>query len=250
MRKTLIVIDMQNDFITGPLGTEEARAIVPKVKKKIEEYDNRGDDRIIFTKDTHESDYLETLEGKHLPIKHCIEDTHGWDLCRDLRIPSKSYIWEKETFGYTEWPHWLVSGDFEIVGVCTDICVISNALILKAMFPESEITVDASCCAGTTPENHKAALAVMKSCHINIIGETDDTIVEKTDDICDCYHKQKESRIDHYEITGRPVYHDVEIGRCFGTLERDECRCGGEKAKCDFYAHVREQANKNEEKEK
>lgn len=171
MRKTLIVIDMQNDFITGPLGTEEARAIVPKVKDKILRCLELGY-RIIFTKDTHDGkNYLESSEGKHLPIEHCIEDTYGWDIHSDLPIPSKAFIWEKESFGYTDWPYWLCTSDFEIVGVCTDICVISNALILKADFPESEITVDASCCAGTNPENHKAALAVMKSCHINIIGE-------------------------------------------------------------------------------
>lgn len=170
MIKTLIVIDMQNDFITGPLGTEEARAIVPRVAKKIEEYAERKD-RLIFTQDTHGEDYLETNEGKHLPVEHCNITTDGWRICPDLPVPWVSEIIGKRTFGILDWYGPLCEADIEIVGVCTDICVISNALILKSTFPEANITVDASCCAGTTPENHKAALAVMKSCHINIIGE-------------------------------------------------------------------------------
>lgn len=174
--KTLIVIDMQNDFINGALGTPEAQAIVPKVKKKIEEYLDHGD-KIIFTRDTHHSDYLQTQEGRKLPIKHCIVGTHGWDICSELTtraIPFvNAYCINKYSFGYFNWVEWYeeLSGDIEIVGLCTDICVVSNALILKANFPETEITVDASCCAGTTPENHKAALQVMKCCQINVVGE-------------------------------------------------------------------------------
>ena len=173
MSKTLIVVDMQNDFITGPLGAPEAQTIVPKVKAKIEEYQYRGD-QIIFTKDTHYDNYLRTSEGKHLPIKHCIVNTDGWDIVTEL----KSYVSKratKHTFGYNCWdiPYFNLerSDSIELVGVCTDICVVSNALILKAEYPEIEITVDASCCAGTTPENHKAALQVMKCCYINVIGE-------------------------------------------------------------------------------
>jgi len=172
MRKTLIVIDMQNDFITGPLGTEEARAIVPNVQKKIDEYSERHD-LIIFTRDTHRPNYLNTHEGKYLPVTHCIEESRGHDIYDELRLPwmEDMFFANKSPFERLSWPNRECMNNIEIIGVCTDICVVSNALILRSQFPESEITVDASCCAGTTPENHKAALAVMKSCHINIIGE-------------------------------------------------------------------------------
>lgn len=170
MGKILIVVDMQNDFITGSLGTKEAQAIVPNVKKKIEEYNARGYE-IFCTKDTHFEDYLETNEGKNLPIKHCIKYTNGWDISKELNVDNAMFI-NKNTFGYSGWRGFsLDNDDIEIVGLCTDICVISNALILKAAYPEINITVDANCCAGTTPENHKAALTVMKSCQINVIGE-------------------------------------------------------------------------------
>lgn len=174
MRKKLIVIDMQNDFIDGALGTPEAQAIVPNVKKKIEEYESRGDE-IIFTRDTHESDYLNTNEGKHLPVEHCIYRTNGWRVCAEFDTFKHTVI-DKYTFGFIDWKRWIMFGndnnlEIEIVGLCTDICVVSNALILKAMFPEANITVDASCCAGVTPESHKAALTTMKMCQINVIGE-------------------------------------------------------------------------------
>mgnify|MGYP003308767845 CR=1 FL=1 len=174
--KTLIVIDMQNDFIDGALGTPEAQAIVPKVKKKIEEYISRGD-KVLFTRDTHyRHHYLDSLEGKNLPVEHCINGTGGWMIERSLQEFVRIYdgnVVNKYTFGYPDWKERLgwVNGPIELVGLCTDICVVSNALILKANFPETEITVDASCCAGTTPENHKAALQVMKCCQINVIGE-------------------------------------------------------------------------------
>lgn len=167
--KTLIVVDMQFDFTYGSLGTKEARDIIPRVQKKIEEYHKRGD-RIIFTRDTHEPDYLETHEGKNLPVPHCMRWSNGWEIVDRLYTPGCLYV-DKYTFG---WPHWdsmLTDPEIEIVGLCTDICVISNALILRSLYPESDITVDASCCAGTTPEKHKAALSVMKSCQINIINE-------------------------------------------------------------------------------
>ena len=169
--KTLIVIDMQRDFIDGALGTPEAQAIVSNVKKKIEEYDAR-EDAIIFTRDTHFENYLETSEGKNLPVKHCIMGTHGWQIAGGLEVPCCRYI-NKPTFGWTGWGTlaFEVGDEIEIVGLCTDICVVSNALILKAMFPETHITVDASCCAGVTPESHKAALTTMKMCQINVIGE-------------------------------------------------------------------------------
>ena len=170
MKKTLIVIDMQNDFISGSLGSNEAQAIVPNVKKKIEEYKARGDE-IIFTRDTHQSDYLETNEGKHLPVKHCINGTYGWIIADAVNYPEYKHI-NKRTFGYTLWNYEFDElEDVELVGLCTDICVVSNALILKAQFPNANITVDASCCAGVTPASHQAALTTMKMCQINVIGE-------------------------------------------------------------------------------
>lgn len=169
MKKTLIVIDMQNDFIDGALGTKEAQAIVPNVKKKIEEYKARGDE-IIFTRDTHQNDYLKTNEGKHLPVEHCINGTYGWIIADAVSYPEYRHI-NKRTFGYTLWDYEGEFEEIELIGLCTDICVVSNALILKATFPEINITVDASCCAGVTPESHKAALTTMKMCQINVIGE-------------------------------------------------------------------------------
>ena len=167
--KTLIVIDMQNDFIDGALGTPEAQAIVPNVKKKIEEYDAR-EDAIIFTRDTHFDSYLSTNEGKNLPVKHCIVDTHGWKIADGLEVPCARYI-DKPTFGWTGWGRLeFEDGDeIEIVGLVADICVISNALILKALFPECKIIVDSKCTAGTTNENYQSALNIMRSCQIEVI---------------------------------------------------------------------------------
>lgn len=165
MKRTLIVVDMQNDFIDGSLGTKEAQAIVENVKKKIEQYRANGDE-IIFTRDTHQADYLQTPEGKELPVEHCIEGTHGWEIAEGIDLPDCLHI-DKPTFGWTKWNQY----DFEtieLVGLCTDICVVSNALILKAYFPEAEISVDASCCAGVTPESHEAALTTMKMCQIHV----------------------------------------------------------------------------------
>ena len=166
--KTLIVVDMQNDFIDGSLGTKEAQAIVPNVKKKIQEYKNRGDE-IIFTRDTHQSDYLDTPEGKKLPVVHCIEGPKGWQIADGLEVEGCTYI-DKPTFGWTHWNERTFQ-EIEMVGLCTDICVVSNALILKATFPSVEITVDASCCAGVTPQTHLAALETMKMCQILVTGE-------------------------------------------------------------------------------
>lgn len=178
--KTLIVVDMQNDFISGSLGTAEAAAIVPNVKKKIKEYIDNGD-RVIFTRDTHDRNYLETNEGKHLPVVHCIKGTSGWEIPADIDIAECEHI-DKPTFGWMHWMHIISDSgkfylrddyftDIELVGLCTDICVVSNALILKTHYPNAGITVDASCCAGVTPETHKAALDTMRMCQINIIGE-------------------------------------------------------------------------------
>jgi nicotinamidase-related amidase len=183
--KTLIVVDMQNDFIDGALGTKEAVAIVSNVKKKIEHAISKGD-MIIYTRDTHFENYLNTKEGKKLPVEHCIYGTKGWSIPDEL-FPRADYknafVIDKYTFGSCELPTMLRKmfvedekmfdcNEIELVGLCTDICVVSNALLLKAEFyNELEITVDASCCAGVTPESHKAALLTMKMCQINVIGE-------------------------------------------------------------------------------
>ena len=164
--KTLIVIDMQNDFIDGSLGTEEAVGIVEKVKAKIQEYKDHGD-RIIFTRDTHHDNYMETNEGKHLPVVHCIEGTEGWQI-RDGLYVEGSEIINKPSFGFTGWVNYEFD-EVELVGLCTDICVVSNALIIKALFPEIKVNVDSSCCAGVTPESHDAALKTMQMCQVEVI---------------------------------------------------------------------------------
>lgn len=166
MKKTLIVIDMQKDFIDGALGTKEAQSIVENVKKKIAQYRENGDE-IIFTRDTHQQNYLDTNEGKHLPVAHCIEGTEGWQIPEELEVPGAIYI-NKPSFGYTKWEEYALE-EVELVGLCTDICVVSNALILKAIYPEIKVTVDASCCAGVTPQSHEAALTTMKMCQVEMI---------------------------------------------------------------------------------
>lgn len=176
--KILVVVDMQNDFITGSLGTDQAKAIVPNVKKKIKEAAKNGD-LIIYTRDTHYEDYLETQEGKKLPVEHCVYKSPGWKILDELLPPSayeRVEIIDKPTFGSYELVERIIDNnevtpydEIELVGVCTDICVVSNALMLKAAFWESpEISVDATCCAGVTPESHEAALKVMEMCQINV----------------------------------------------------------------------------------
>ena len=165
MKKTLIVVDMQKDFIDGALGTKEAVAIVANVKNKIAEYRANGDE-IIFTRDTHQADYLNTNEGKHLPVVHCVEGTEGWQIPEELQVPDAVYI-NKPTFGYLNWKEYDLE-DVELVGLCTDICVVSNALLIKALYPEIKVSVDASCCAGVTPESHEAALLTMKMCQVEV----------------------------------------------------------------------------------
>ncbi len=164
--KTLIVIDMQNDFIDGSLGTSEAVEIVENVKNKIKEYADRGDE-IIFTRDTHHENYMETNEGKHLPVVHCIEGTDGWQIRDGLYVEGSTVI-DKPSFGYTGWSEYSFE-EVELIGLCTDICVVSNALILKALFPEIKVSVDSSCCAGVTPESHEAALTTMKMCQVEVV---------------------------------------------------------------------------------
>ena len=168
MKKTLVVVDMQKDFIDGALGTKEAVAIVNNVKNKIAMYKENGDE-IIFTRDTHQENFMETNEGKHLPVVHCIEGTEGWKIGEGLEVEGALYI-DKPSFGYMNWKDYDLE-EVEIIGLCTDICVVSNALIIKATYPEIKVTVDASCCAGVTPETHKAALTTMKMCQVEVIGE-------------------------------------------------------------------------------
>ena len=173
MRKILIVIDMQNDFIDGALGTAEAAGIVGAVKEKIRSYDASD---IIYTMDTHEQDYMETQEGKNLPVPHCIRGTDGWAVRDDIaELLKGAECYEKPTFGSVRLAEDMLmlsaaeDIEIELIGLCTDICVISNALLLKAFMPEVKIAVDSSCCAGVTLEKHEAALETMRSCQVNVI---------------------------------------------------------------------------------
>ena len=176
--KILIVVDMQNDFIHGNLGSAEARAIIPAIQEKIAEYKENEKNLIFFTQDTHYSNYLTTQEGRFLPVEHCIKDTYGWQITPTLDTKNGLFV-EKEKFGYTDWigqfcQHEIINhqvDSIELVGVCTDICVVSNALILKAVFPEIPVIVDANCCAGTSVEAHNAALRTMRSCQVIVKGE-------------------------------------------------------------------------------
>lgn len=166
--KYLIVVDMQVDFISGSLGSAHAAAIVPKVLEKVKHYEGH----VIFTRDTHGTDYLTTQEGRKLPVVHCIKDTAGWQICEELR-PYTDDIVDKITFGSVELLRILREygepiEEIELCGLCTDICVISNAMILKASFPEVQITVDGNCCAGVTMESHQTALDAMRAVQINI----------------------------------------------------------------------------------
>ena len=166
--KFLIVVDMQVDFINGALGSAHAEAILPAVLKKVKEFDGK----IIFTRDTHENTYPDTQEGRKLPIPHCIVDTDGWQICADLRTYADTVV-DKPTFGSVALSK-LISGygqpieEIELCGLCTDICVISNAMILKAAFPEARITVDGAACAGVTPESHATALDAMRAVQIEV----------------------------------------------------------------------------------
>ena len=172
-KKVLLVIDMKNDFIDGALKNEEAMTIIENVNKKIERYRENGD-IIIFTRDTHDTNYLNTIEGKYLPIQHCIKGTQGWQISSKIKINADDEIIDKPTFGSLDLANYVATlepEEIELIGVCTDICVISNAMIMKAKFPEKEICVDATCCAGVTPKSHKNAIEAMKMCHIKIKGE-------------------------------------------------------------------------------
>ena len=172
MRKILVVVDMQRDFIDGSLGTKEAQSIVEAVKEKIRTYEPEN---VVATRDTHPENYLKTYEGRHLPVEHCIEGTDGWQLYPGIdELLSGCVIFDKPTFGSVKLAEYLKKLnaaspiEVEIVGLCTDICVISNALLIKAYLPEVNISVDPKCCAGVTPEKHSAAIETMRSCQIQI----------------------------------------------------------------------------------
>lgn len=174
MRKVLVVVDMQTDFVDGALGSNEAVAIVNNVVNKINEFDGE----IIVTYDTHQENYMETREGKYLPVPHCIENTDGWllnDKVEDALVGKGTTRIKKPTFGSVKLVDVLSDVDEKntevtLIGLCTDICVVSNAMLLKANYPEMNIVVDASCCAGVTVESHNAALTTMKMCQIDVIG--------------------------------------------------------------------------------
>ena len=172
--KILVVVDMQNDFITGSLGSAAAQTIVGPVAKRIEEFTGE----VVYTRDTHMPEYMQTQEGRKLPVMHCIKDTHGWQIDDRIPVRKDSKIFDKVTFGSVELAAYLVElnkkqtvDGVELVGLCTDICVISNAFLIKAALPECEITVDASLCRGVSDESHKNALAAMRVCQINVINE-------------------------------------------------------------------------------
>lgn len=174
MKKFLIAVDLQKDFVDGALGTKEAVSIIPAAAKKIKDFDGK----IFVTYDTHFDDYMQTSEGKKLPVPHCIKGTDGWKLDKNIAeaLDGKDYAAvEKNTFGSVKLPEMIkeaANGEkfsVELIGLCTDICVVSNALLIKASFPEAEIKVDSACCAGVTPQLHESALDTMKSCQIDIV---------------------------------------------------------------------------------
>lgn len=177
MNNILVVVDMQNDFVDGALGTKEAQAIIPAAVQKIKNFKGT----VLYTQDTHQSDYLTTQEGRLLPVLHCVENTPGWQLApsiQSLQTKNKSKVFIKNTFGSKDLAHYLQTlhqkepiDSIELIGICTDICVISNALAIKAFLPETPIKVDAKCCAGVTPLSHVNALNAMKMCQINVVNE-------------------------------------------------------------------------------
>ncbi len=174
MQDILIVVDMQNDFIDGALGTAEAVAIVPKVAEKVRDFKGT----VIFTRDTHGENYMQTQEGRNLPVPHCIKGSRGWEVCPALEPLRTGLTIDKPTFGSAELGKVLLEldtkepvGSITLVGLCTDICVISNAMIAKAFLPEVPVTVDAACCAGVTPESHRNSLSAMKMCQVRIENE-------------------------------------------------------------------------------
>ncbi len=172
--KLLLVIDMQNDFVTGTLANREAEGIIEAIAEKIESY-QRDDNPVFFTRDTHGDDYMKTQEGKLLPVIHCLKGSQGWQIVDQLRAyAEEKEILDKPVFGSLRLPEWIVEKlgcapkEIVLCGVCTDICVISNAMILKAAFPETVVSVEGALCAGVTPESHQTALAAMQACQIHV----------------------------------------------------------------------------------
>ncbi len=170
MKKLLVVVDMQNDFVTGALGSQEAVQILPNVKEKLR-FARENEVTVVFTRDTHFEDYLHTQEGKNLPVLHCVKGTPGWEIADGLYQEGER-VFDKPTFGSLELAEFVKNEAFdeiELIGVCTDICVVSNALLIKAWCPEAKVQVDANCCAGVTKETHNAALQTMASCQVGIL---------------------------------------------------------------------------------
>lgn len=175
--KYLVVVDVQKDFVDGALGSAEAQKVVPAIIDKVKKFDGK----LVFTRDTHEADYLQTQEGKNLPVVHCVEDTDGWQIVDELdaiRQERNAVTFDKTVFGSVSLAHYMANeediepiDEIELIGLDTDICVISNALLIKSALPEIPIYVDAKCCAGTSVENHKKALDIMKICQIYVRGE-------------------------------------------------------------------------------
>lgn len=171
MRKVLVVVDMQKDFIDGALGTKEAAAIVDNVAEAVKSFDGE----VIFTRDTHGDNYMETQEGRNLPVPHCIKGTDGWQLDKKLEVlrTDAMKVFDKPTFGSVELAEYLKAGgvpeSITLIGLCTDICVISNAMLIKAFMPEVKVRVIESCCAGVTPQSHSNALEAMKMCQIQVV---------------------------------------------------------------------------------
>ena len=174
MSKYLVVVDMQNDFIDGSLGSKEAQAVLPKVLEKIRNFKGT----VVYTRDTHEEDYMETYEGKRIGVPHCIRDTEGWNFQKDIQeliTANRSLVFDKNTFGSIQMAGCLQGIDrmapideVEVVGLCTDICVMANAILVRTAMPNTPVRIDSSCCAGSTPEAHKVALEAMKSCLIDV----------------------------------------------------------------------------------
>lgn len=208
----LLVVDMQNDFITGPLGTKEAQAIVSRVKEKIENFDGE----VIYTQDSHFSNYLDTEEGKKLPIPHCIYETEGWEIEPSLDIlDAPHFVKTKFTcLTLTKHLHHNDFGTITIIGLCTDICVISNALFLKAWYPNYRIVVDLTCCAGSTPSNHEAAAAVMRACQIDLIERKKVTLKDVS--IGSHFYWNLDDKVGN-KVLGRTVNNDL--------VETDDKKC-------------------------
>ena len=168
MKKILVVVDMQNDFLTGALGSADCAATYDPVRQKIAVAKKAGVE-VVFTRDTHQENYLTTQEGKRLPVVHCVKDTFGWQIAEGLYNGEK--VFDKPTFGSLELAEYLRSGEYgeiEFVGVCTDICVVSNAVMAKAYCPNATVKVDSACCAGTSKQNHESAIATMKCCQVEV----------------------------------------------------------------------------------